>query len=144
MTHRMMRSAAIVVTTMLAACSQGQNAPSAAPEAPVYGTTTGELACDEYLALAKSCVDKGRLGPVAQRRNELVVVERTLRNVVGGAALSLDRNAVWTSALGVARQHKLASRVKTVDLEKRDAIIDALPSAELCKHAVDQLPTDCQ
>jgi hypothetical protein len=143
MTYRTMWSAAIAATTMLAACSQGQNAPSATPEAPVYGTTTGELSCDDYLTLARACVDKGRFGNPAQRRAELPAVERALRAHVSGAAVAIDHNAVWESASRVGRKEHGRGALEKGS-EKRDLVTDALPSSAVCKRAIDQLPTECQ
>jgi len=144
MVHRMKRFATFVGATMLAACSQGQNTPTAAPESPVYGTTTGALACDEYLSLAKGCIDKGRFGAVAQRRAEFDVVERTLRESVSGAAFSIDRDAVWASAVRTTTlEQPRAQRVHGA-VEKRDALNSAVAAVDVCKRAIDQLPSECQ
>jgi hypothetical protein len=136
--------AAAAAAVMLAACSQGQGAPSAAPEAPVYATTTGELVCDEYVALAKACVDKGRMPGLVQRRAELAVLERALHDAVKGEGVALDRKAVWASAMRANRARK---RVEA-SLEKSpiadEGAVDRVPAIELCKRGIDQLPTECQ
>jgi hypothetical protein len=148
MTERLTKRAVFAAVALLAACSQGQSGPSATPETPAYGTTTGELACDEYVAHANACIEKGRFGVVSARRAELKVVERTLRDLAGGKPVRIDRNAVWASAVRLARSEKrLASMLEKadpVDLEVNEAAIDAVPAAQLCKRAIDQLPAECQ
>ena len=141
----------VVVTATLLACSQGQSPTTAAPEAPVYGTSTGALGCDEYVNLAKACVDKGRMGPMVKGRNELEIVQNSLRNFVAGAPVALEPRAVWASAVRSAHlQKSLQKRSqdllenRELEVEKRDVVIDAIPPGELCKHAIDQLPTECQ
>ncbi len=148
MTERLTKRALIAAAAMLAACSQGQGSPSATPETPAYGTSTGELACDAYVAHASACIEKGRFGVPSARRSELKVVERALRDLASGKRVELDRNAVWASAVRVARSEKrLASMLEKADpveLEVNEAAIDAVPAAQLCKRAIDQLPAECQ
>jgi hypothetical protein len=136
---------AAATAALLAACSQGQGAPSAAPEAPVYGTTTGELACDEYVALAKACIDKGRMPGLVQRRAELAVVERALHDAVKGEPVALERRDLWGSALRANRARKRleASMLKS-DAPPEAIVVDRVPPVELCKGGIDQLPAECQ
>jgi hypothetical protein len=148
MTERLTKRAIFAAAAMLAACSQGQSGPSATPETPAYGTSTGELACDEYVAHANACIEKGRFGALNARRSELKVVERTLRDFVGGKRVELDRNAVWVSAVRVARTEKrlasLLEKVGPIELAPSDAPVDTMPATQLCRRAIDQLPAECQ
>jgi hypothetical protein len=143
---RTIEVAAAAAAVMLAACSQGQGTPSAAPEAPVYATTTGELVCDEYVALAKACIDKGRMPGLVQRRAELTVVERALRDSIKGEPVSLEKGDVWRSALRAssARKRFEASRAKEDGNAMAEVVVDRVPPVELCKSGIDQLPTECQ
>ena len=138
--------AAAAAAVMLAACSQGQGTPSAAPEAPVYATTTGELVCDEYVALAKACIDKGRMPGLVQRRAELSVLERALQDAVKGEAVALEKRDVWRSALRAssARKRFEASQTKAEGATADELVVDRVPPVELCKSGIDQLPTECQ
>lgn len=146
MTERLTKRAVFAAVALLAACSQGQSGPSATPETPAYGTTTRELACDEYVAHANACIEKGRFGVVSARRAELKIVERTLRDLAGGKPVQLDRNAVWSSALQLVRSEKrLASMLENgLAVEAREKPTDTMPAGELCRRALDQLPTECQ
>ena len=148
MTERLTKRAIFAAAAMLAACSQGQSGPSATPETPAYGTTTGELACDEYVAHASACIEKGRFGAAGARRSELKIVERALRDLTSGKRVELDRNAVWASAARVARTEKrLASLLEKSEAptdRAEDAPVDTMPAGQLCRRAIDQLPTECQ
>jgi hypothetical protein len=144
MTKRYVHSTCLVFAWTLAACSQGRGGPSTAPEAIVNDTTTGEVACDEYLSLARSCIDKGRWGAREQRRSELVLVHRSLREAVQGASPSLNRMSLWSSALEADRLKKIASYGDLERVTKRATPLDLPPPRELCKSGIDQLPLDCQ
>jgi hypothetical protein len=144
MTKRTVHSSCIIVAMMLAACSQGQGTSSATPDAPLYGTSTGELACDEYLSLARSCIDKGRFGAGSMRRTEIAVVERSLREAVAGSLLPIDRNAVWSSALVASQVANVSLRADRMHHSRHGEIHETTPPRELCKRGVDQLPLDCQ
>jgi hypothetical protein len=145
MRQRTFELAATVTAVMLAACSQGQGTPTVAPEAPSYATTTGELLCDEYVALAKGCIDKGRMPGLVQRRGELTVLERMLREAAKGEPVSIDRQDVWGSALRAARAHKrLEASLLASDSPPEEPVVDRAPMPELCKSGIDQLPTECQ
>jgi hypothetical protein len=137
--------AAAVAAVMLAGCSQGQSAPSAAPEAPVYATTTGELVCDEYVALAKACIDKGRMPGLVQRRAELAVLERALEGAVKGEPIALEKRDVWGSAMRANRARKrLEATLLKSDSPPEEVVVDRVPPVELCKGGIDQLPAECQ
>ena len=144
MLERYVHSTCFIFALTLAACSQGRGAPSAAPEPVAYDTTTGELACDEYLSLARSCIEKGRWGAREQRRSELVVVGHALRDAVQDAPTSLDRRALWASALEADRLHKIASHGDLSLFTKQAPGLERPPPRELCKSGIDQLPLDCQ
>lgn len=152
---RTFERAAAVAAVMLAACSQGQGTPSAPPEAPVYATTTGELVCDEYVALAKACIDKGRMPGLVQRRAELAVLERALHDAVKGEPVALEKRDVWRSALRASQLRKRFEAAlqssEAAEAEKavygkplKELAVERVPAVELCKSGIDQLPTECQ
>ncbi len=155
MTERLTTRTVFAAVALLAACSQGQSAPSAAPEPPAYGTTTGELACDAYVAHARACIEKGRMAGLVQRRAELAVVERTLQGLVGGETIALEKRDVWGSAVRASRARKRVegamlagesdeSVLVSLGKSPKDLVLDQMPPAELCKRGFDQLPAECQ
>ena len=134
MTKRTVHTTSIALATMLAACSQGQSTRASTAEATSAAALTGDAACDEYLSLARECIAKERFTPASQRRNELLVVERSLRGAVHGERIAADPRSVWSSITRGA--HAKAMRVATVS--------ETPPPRELCKLGIDQLPPDCQ
>ncbi len=135
------------IATILAACSQGQPGPSSAPESPSYASRTGALACDEYLALASACIEKGRFGAATTRRVELALVERTLRDLASGLPTAVEPTNVWASALHAARVERrleLSRAEMGTESKHPDDAVDRPPVGELCKRAIDQLPAGCQ
>ena len=144
MTKRYVYSTCVLVAMTAASCSQGRGASSNVATPDAFGTTTGELACDEYLSLARACIDKGRWGASTQRRAELVVVDRLLREAAQGAPTALDRVAVWASALEADHAKKLASHGDPARLTSHSASLELPPPRELGKSGIDQLPLDCQ
>ncbi len=115
----------------LAACTN--EAFSAAPQA--QAASTGALACDEYLDLARACVTKERIalrGPA-----DVDALDRSLRALAAGTAVPLDLDDVWTSALRWAHG-------KDRDRATRDLPLDVPAPDVACRRGVDQLPADCQ
>ncbi len=103
------------------------------------GAPLGVAACDEYLSHARACIAKGRFGDIEAKKVELVAVESALRQVIAGAPVALERSNVWASAL---RLPPLAATKALAPEES--AAVERVPNVELCKRALDQLPTECQ
>jgi hypothetical protein len=144
MSQRMSRAMALALAAATVACVQEPQTLEA-PPAGAFAIPTGKAACDEYLSLAQSCVQKG-LQPGGFGPRELDLLDRTVRQVVGGTPVRLDLGAVWSSAVQTAKVETHGLKVDLAKLEANGELAkpELFPASIVCKRGIDQLPAACQ